>query len=69
MLLFFKDGSCIIYTLHDAKFLHSFKPFGEVQNCLISIRNINITDNGDIIIFAVNHTKVKQKKNLNILKH
>jgi WD40 repeat protein len=51
------DGSCIIYTLHDAKFLHSFKPFGEVQNCLISIRNINITDNGDIIIFAVNHTK------------
>ncbi|ORY69241.1 beach-domain-containing protein [Neocallimastix californiae] len=51
------DGTCIIYTLRDAKFLHSFKPFGEVQNCLISIKFILITNNADIIIFAVNHTK------------
>ncbi|ORX55869.1 beach-domain-containing protein [Piromyces finnis] len=52
-----KDGSCIIYTLREAKFLHSFKPFKEAENNSITIKSINITDNADIIVFAINYTK------------
>jgi len=52
-----KDGSFIIYTLREGKFLHSFKPFGETPNCIVYIKSITITENADIIIFTVNYTK------------
>lgn len=54
-----KDGSCIIYTLHEAKFLHSFKPFEQVTDSVISIKTIKITTQSEILVYAIDFTKVR----------